>query len=197
MNKLLVMTFSSLVLMGCATLNKPECQNADWRMIGMEDGAKGLLPVNIRKHRIACAKYNITPDLDEYTIGHRQGLTQFCNPLRGYEMGQRGIAYNGVCPEALEGPFLESFDRGQVLRSKLEEINRIVLQIKNNKRNIEDLRGELTEKKKRLISGVTTEGDRARLVDEIEKIQDNINSVEDKIHRLKRTKEQRETELTL
>ena len=37
----LIATICLILLSGCATMNRSECQTADWRMIGLEDGSQG------------------------------------------------------------------------------------------------------------------------------------------------------------
>ena len=51
------------VLSGCAIQGINECHYADWRTIGYEDGAHGINASRINKHRNACAKHGIAPDL--------------------------------------------------------------------------------------------------------------------------------------
>ncbi len=87
-----------LALSGCSSLNEKECQAADWRMIGYEDGALGRSTMQLKEHREACAKHGITPDLDTYRMGHEAGLVEYCHPLKAYQLGRGGKAYPRLCP---------------------------------------------------------------------------------------------------
>ena len=69
-----------LIVSGCATLNEEECLTANWQIIGLEDGSEGHLETYLGKHREACAKYGVTPDLEQYRIGHAEGVQSFCTP---------------------------------------------------------------------------------------------------------------------
>ena len=70
MNKGIVISIGviwiSFSFFSCATLNKDECLTADWYQIGYEDGAKGYPLSRIGKHRKACAKHGVTPDMPPY-----------------------------------------------------------------------------------------------------------------------------------
>ena len=83
-------------------MNESECRNADWRMIGMEDGIDGRQQSYIGKHRQACAKHDITPDSVAYRQGYSEGLKQYCTEMKGFVLGKKGAAYHGVCPPESE-----------------------------------------------------------------------------------------------
>ena len=87
-------------------MNESECATADWRMIGLEDGMAGKTTAQIGEHRRACAKHNITPNLDMYTAGHQQGVKTFCLEANGFKFGHSGGSYNGICPDHLAQNFL-------------------------------------------------------------------------------------------
>jgi hypothetical protein len=96
-------------------MSKDECLAIDWRTIGYEDGVRGYSGDHIAQHRKACAKYGVRADLELYQDGRRQGLREFCQPINGYHLGERGGSYGGVCPAELERPFLTAFDSGHEL----------------------------------------------------------------------------------
>lgn len=195
MRKVVIISFASLWLMGCATMNKSQCYNADWHMIGMEDGMKGRLTDYIGKHRVACAKHNVTPDLGEYRQGRAEGLEQFCTLANGFNIGLSGYGYNGVCPAQLAGPFLDGFAQGQDLYFRYNAIKRVSSQIQSEHRRIEKIDDEISVKKEKLLSEKASKSDRALLLREIEDLQDKIRDVEKNIHKLKRSKAKMEMEL--
>ena len=64
-----------LLLQGCATtMNENECVHVDWRTVGYEDGARGEHAHRLVLHRNACAELSVTPDLEAYQAGLREGL---------------------------------------------------------------------------------------------------------------------------
>lgn len=58
-----IISFFALVVLvsSCASLSKDECVNADWRLIGYEDGSNGAGRVRIGQHRKACADHGVVP----------------------------------------------------------------------------------------------------------------------------------------
>ena len=101
-----------LVLGGCSSMSKSECLAVDWRTIGYEDGARGYAGERIAQHRKACAKHGVTPDLDLYQAGRREGLHEYCQPANGFRVGARGAGYGGVCPAEMEVEFIDAYESG-------------------------------------------------------------------------------------
>ncbi len=114
-NRLLIPILFSLLISGCAAMDKSECLNAQWRSVGYEDGTKGYDASRIGEYRKSCAEYNVLPNLEEYMQGRQQGLTQWCTPSNGYYQGTRGAIYNGICPEALESDFELAMSEGKAV----------------------------------------------------------------------------------
>ena len=51
-----ILVFALLAfLFSCATMNQSECVNENWKIVGMEDGAKGRALSYLSNHRKACA----------------------------------------------------------------------------------------------------------------------------------------------
>ena len=94
-------------------MSKSECQNADWRIIGYEDGANGSLAAQIGERRKACAKYDVTPDKVAYDAGYREGIVAFCSYQRGQQQGMTGEVFSPVCSQ--ESDYRTGYDDG-VLR---------------------------------------------------------------------------------
>ncbi len=190
MKKLLAVACASLWLMGCSmgTLNKVQCQNADWYTFGLADGSNGGGLSNMQGYQMACSKYGVRIDPDMYTKGHEKGIRSYCTPSRGFESGKSGVQYQGVCPPDLEGPFLEAFARGSELHAKITDLNNISAQIENHERQIDALEA----KKRKLISDKNPEMDRATLVRESDAIHDKVDDLENKIRRLKKIRREKE-----
>ena len=88
------------LLAACVSLSKEECLNANWRTIGYSDGAAGRTADYIARHQQACARVDVTPDLDEWLAGREEGLPRYCTPANAYSVGRRGSSVSPVCPEA-------------------------------------------------------------------------------------------------
>jgi hypothetical protein len=103
---------AALLLPGCATMNRSECQTVDWQTVGYEDGVTGQSSDRIARHRKACAKYGVTPDLRAYQLGREQGLREYCTVDNGYRLGERGAQLPGFCPADLHGDFSSAYRDG-------------------------------------------------------------------------------------
>ncbi|MGH8166717.1 MAG: DUF2799 domain-containing protein, partial [Woeseiaceae bacterium] len=108
-----VVTFIAiLALSGCASMSGDECAMSDWHTIGFEDGSRGYTADRLGDHRKACAKHGVAPDFQAYQAGRDEGLQEFCQPSRAFNLGANGGHYNGVCNSSLEPQFLDAYRSG-------------------------------------------------------------------------------------
>lgn len=182
--KLLLIITTSLLVSACATLNESECENADWQIIGLEDGSSGRLLAYIKNHRKACAEHGVTPNLNRYQDGHAEGLTQFCTAEVGFSQGKRGRHYNGVCPVELRGNFLYGYERGRELYSLQREINQNNSQIKKNKTLLQGMQISIDELELKLISKAGSATERLSMLQNLKKHQTNYIELESETHNL-------------
>ncbi len=124
----------ALVLSGCASLSEEECHSADWHMIGYEDGAAGREAARLGEHREACSDYGITPDLQAYRRGRDEGLREYCQPRRAYQLGRGGQGYPHVCPPELQEGLQTAYRDGRSIYELASEVSGIerTLQRKQN-----------------------------------------------------------------
>lgn len=107
---------------GCATLSQNECNTADWRSIGLEDGSRGY-PVNrVGAHRKACSEYGIQPDLEQYRLGHGEGVRIYCQPENGYQIGKRGDSLSSLCPDEMKSAFRAGYAAGKEIYSSNQAV---------------------------------------------------------------------------
>lgn len=169
---------AAVLVSSCATLNKSECREADWQTIGLEDGAKGHPLTYIGKHRKACAEHGVTPDLDQYGLGHNAGLKRFCTPDSGFKQGRAGRSYNNVCPTELEGRFLAGYDTGRELHELKSEIDRMLREARTADAEKAALEQNLQNVENMLVSGVMSASDRQALLDEFKQMQKRQTTLE-------------------
>ena len=144
-------------LSGCASLDKYECLNADWRTLGYQDGARGKVADVIGNYRKDCAKHGVAPDLDAYTAGRDEGLLEYCREANGFRIGYAGKIYQGVCPQDLEYDFKVGYRDGRELYELNAAVRSAEREIKNRRTSLEGLQEELAAAEAELISdGVTT-----------------------------------------
>ena len=171
-------------LAGCATMSGDECATSDWTAVGYEDGSRGYTSERFGKHRKACAKHGITADFEAYQQGRSQGLVEFCQPGRGFNLGVNGGQYNGVCSVELEADFLDAYRVGQqlyTLRSKVSSAN---TQIYNKKHELEDIEDQITHNEALLIGDQTTTEDRVLLLADLKRLSERTGELEIEIEAL-------------
>lgn len=171
-------------LAGCATMSGDECATSDWTAVGYEDGSRGYTSERFGKHRKACAKHGITADFEAYQQGRSQGLVEFCQPGRGFNLGVNGGQYNGVCSVELEADFLDAYRVGQqlyTLRSKVSSAN---TQIHNKKHELEDIEDQITHNEAQLIGDQTTTEDRVLLLADLKRLSERTGELENTIEAL-------------
>jgi prefoldin subunit 5 len=169
------------VLVACASMSKEECLNANWKNIGYEDGSLGKPETTIQSHRKACAKINVTPDLSQYQLGHREGARSYCKKATGYQAGVSGGAYYNICPADLEPAFLKAYRLGQELFAVSQQRNQIAQAISGFESSIESLEQQKIEQEKSIVSAGSSSNERRAYLNEIRRIEDEIRSLERQI----------------
>lgn len=150
---ILTFSFIAVFLSSCSTLNKDECKTAGWKTIGYADGARGYKATRIDKHRSACAKHSIRPNLNAYNTGRVEGLYQYCTPATAYKKGLSGYNYNGVCTEHNEEIFLDAFNHGLIIYQAKNELKKLHTEYAEEEHYIIQLERKLYKKEDKLVSG--------------------------------------------
>lgn len=169
---------------GCATMSGDECVTSDWTAVGYEDGSRGYTSDRFGKHRKACAKHGVTADFQAYQKGREQGLVEFCQPARGFNLGSNGRQYYGVCSVELEADFLDAYRVGQrlyTLRSNVTTANSLIY---NKKNELEDIEDQIAQNTALLISDETTTEDRVLILAELKQLSERTGELETEIEAL-------------
>ncbi len=167
---------------GCATMDKSECRNADWKTVGLEDGSAGRQLSYVGNHRKACAEYGVKPDLEAYRDGHAVGARQFCTPANGFRQGRAGRAYPGICPAELEGGFLAAHATGRQLHDLSSEINHLQRDVRKMGDDRDDLVKRSDNIESLLVAGGLSANDRKSLLDQFRQMQADIALLDADIH---------------
>jgi len=171
--KTLILTALASAILGCASMSKNECLNANWHMIGLEDGARGASSQMLSNHRKACAKVNVTPDLDQYLAGHREGLNRYCVYHSGLALGQRGADVNHECPASARA-FYDGYDFGVKIyqaHSKMDELNQ---KIEATRSHIDAINQEIADKEAALVDGTGSRRARREALDSIAQLREEL-----------------------
>lgn len=150
-------------LIGCSTLSKNECLQANWYELGWRDGNLGTPRSLFQEHADACVEHNVRAEKAEYFRGRDDGLINFCTYDNGFSQGRYGKSYNYVCPPYLEASFLAGFSSGR----KVYNYNRKVVVLEKRLKKIDD---EIQVKEKLLFSSEVNKKQRALLRSEIRQL---------------------------
>ncbi len=189
------MVLAITVLSGCASMSSEECANSDWVAIGYEDGSRGYTTDKFGSRRKACAKHGVTADFKAYQEGREEGLVEFCQPSRGYNLGVSGGSYYGVCDVAMEGDFLDAYRVGSQLHSLRSNVNNTSSRIYSKEAELKRTREKIREKQAELISDEVTPQDRLLLLGDIRELAERSGELEEEIEQLVADKARHEHEL--
>jgi hypothetical protein len=182
-------------LSGCASMSSEECANSDWVAIGYEDGSRGYMTDKFGSRRVACAKHGVTADFKAYQEGREEGLVEFCQPSRGYNLGVSGGSYYGVCDVAMEEEFLDAYRVGSQLHSLRSNVNNANSRIYTKEAEIKRTREKIRDKQAQLISDDVTPQDRLLLLSDIRELAERAGELEAEIEQLVAVKARHEHEL--
>jgi hypothetical protein len=177
----LVSMVALMGLSGCASMSAEECAASDWRTIGYEDGAMGYTGDRIGSHRKACAKHGVAPDFEAYQAGRKEGLRQYCQPSRGFNVGASGARYNGVCPGDMEPDFVDAYNTGHKLYNLRSNVNRANSAVIAREAELERTRDRIRQIEADLISRETLAEDRILLLVDLKEESERIGELEAEI----------------
>lgn len=151
-------------------MSEEECAYSDWTAVGYEDGADGRSGDRFGDYRRACADFGITPDFAAWQDGRERGLVEYCQPLRGFQVGQTGGRYNGVCSAQLEPDFLDAYRLGSELFNLRSQLRTIVSRLEANANDIANIDADVAEIESIIILDDTTAEERANLLAEMREL---------------------------
>jgi len=179
--RIVLVILAALLATSCATMDKSECRQADWQMIGIEDGAKGHPVSYIGNHRKACAEFGVQPDLARYQLGHQTGLTQFCTARNGFNQGRAGRKYNEVCPAGLREQFVRGYNTGRELNLLNSEIDHMRHDAQFKKTEMTELGERMQNIETMLVSGAISAKVRKTLLEQYKEMQPRMTTLESEI----------------
>lgn len=100
----LLLAALTLILAGCESLSPAQCATANWRQMGVQDGARGRTD-RAASYYESCTKAGLRIDVLSYRAGRLEGLQSYCQPGNAINEGLAGRTYAGVCPLPLDQTF--------------------------------------------------------------------------------------------
>ncbi|HWM29279.1 MAG TPA: DUF2799 domain-containing protein [Woeseiaceae bacterium] len=173
-----------VTLSGCASMSGDECAMSDWHTIGFEDGSRGYTADRLGDHRKACAKHGVAPDFQAYQAGRDEGLQEFCQPSRAFNLGANGGHYNGVCNSSLEPQFLDAYRSGYHLYNLRSNVNSATYQINAKEQERDEIKEEIRAKEAALIASGTTTEERILLLADLKDLSERTGQLESEIYLL-------------
>ena len=161
-----------------------ECATSDWSAVGYEDGSRGYTTERFASHRKACAKHGITPDFQAYQGGRTDGLVEYCQPSRGYNLGASGGRYDGVCAFELEPDFLDAYRVGQQLYTLQSNVDSANSQIYSKEHELEDIERYLANAEARVIATETSTEERVQSLADVKRLSERTGELETEIELL-------------
>ncbi len=182
--KRLALLLVATALSGCATMNADQCAMSDWHAVGYEDGSRGSTTDRFGQYRKACAKHGVAPDFQAYQVGRKEGLVEFCQPARGYNLGASGGTYHGVCDVAMEEEFLDAYRVGSQLYTLRSNVSRANSAIASREAKIASNLESIQEKEAQLIAEDTAIEDRVLILADLKRLAEEQGELEAEIDML-------------
>lgn len=175
--KLAFCSAAFLTLAGCATLSEGECLTGDWRLIGYQDGANGQPASRVGEHGEACARYGVSPNLDIWQMGYREGLVQYCTRSSGFRAGVTGSTYYGVCTGPYEGEFVQAFNDGRQVHDVRQALSQAQSDGYSITSQIDDLEGDRDWARQQADNEELSKEERDRWFDEVERLSERLGDL--------------------
>jgi len=112
---LFVMLLVSLACAKQTSVSESQCTAGDWQTIGYRDGSTGARSTRLLAHQDACVQHGVIPDRDQYMVGWKQGVAEFCNPNNGFAVGHSGRRDANICPADQRQDFQRAYKEGRSL----------------------------------------------------------------------------------
>ena len=191
----IILAIAALVMSGCASMSGDECAASDWHAVGYADGSNGYTSDRFSKYTKACSKHGISPDFRAYQVGRDEGLVEFCQPSRGYNLGVSGGRYHGVCDAAMEEEFLDAYRVGHQLYTLRSAVNNANSRISNKEYELERIDDKMSSHEAAVIAEDTTVQDRVLLLAELKELSERKGELEAEIEELIQDRARHEYEL--
>lgn len=174
LTELIVLVFVPIFFgVGCSTMSKEECGEADWNHVGYIDGRMGKSELFIEEHKRACGISDV--DTASYNEGRRRGLKEYCTSRSAYDIGAQGLQLADLCPEAIKPELWSQYLQGRKTFELKTERRKVQKEFEKERERIESDRSVVGSIAKTfsLLTGVSGTQDKEN---HIALLSDKINS---------------------
>lgn len=174
-----------LALAACETTSRPamtsaQCAVADWKALGYQDGASGRALERFVARQEACVAAGYGADQVAYMAGRREGLWNWCQPERAFQLGFEGASYNGVCPIDLDGVFRDAHGEGLRAYHALSALRSAESSVSSLRSEREDIERKIDANEAGLIAS-QTDDERLRHRNELVRLRDARHRIDGRI----------------
>lgn len=169
------------MLTGCASMSPEECSVSDWYAVGFTDGARGMPVSRFDRYREACGAHGVAPDFDAYRTGRNEGLQDFCQPEKGFNLGNSGRSNPGVCPAELKAAFAEAYTSGYRLFELRSAVHQLEREMNSRHQQLLALQTEQDELEASLISAEPTVEERMQMLLALKNLGEEMRRLEDEM----------------
>ena len=169
----LIIIAAVLALGGCgggASVSQNQCIASDWQTLGYRDGINGVNSSQLLAHQDACVKHGIIPDREGYMLGWREGIREYCQPYNAFNVGQRGVRYDNICPNDMQADFIAAYKDGRALFKARAEVNRLQNLIARNESRREHVKAELLVAMAEQLNPMITTQERVALLARMQRL---------------------------
>lgn len=181
MNKAIMclLLLPALVLVGCSSMGRSECVNADWYLVGFGDGSLGWPVSRLDEHRRACSRVDVVPDIEQYRLGHGEGVREYCTVPRAYSEGSRGATYQGVCPADMDQSFRRAYNDGLALYTVTNALAAMDNTLNTYYSRMDDIEKDIAELERAIVSDSSSADSRRENLDAIRNLRDELAGVQE------------------
>lgn len=131
MKRIYIISLIVLMLSGCSTYTKTQCEGFDHRQLGYLAGANGETShlSALENFKKTCSEdYGLLPDEAKMKEGWAQGLQYYCSEEGGARAGSVGGQYTGACPKDSEAKFLKTYNPARMgyLEKRVAELEALL-----------------------------------------------------------------------
>jgi hypothetical protein len=135
-----LLLLSALAVSGCASMTESQCRVADWKRVGLSDGASGVAESRLASYAEDCGEIGVEPDAQAYRQGWDLGIAQFCTPANGWRAGLNGQSgKEAVCQgQPTFGIFSRYLQAGLQVHETQSRMNRNDDEMRRLQKRLED-----------------------------------------------------------
>ncbi|MBT3980385.1 MAG: DUF2799 domain-containing protein [Bacteriovoracaceae bacterium] len=102
----------SILISGCSSISKEECQTTDWFLKGQELGSLGKSSSRAKKNMKVCQEKGVSPNLAQFRKGYEEGLADHCSYDNGKILGESGKSSSLFCKGKLKSNYINGYRVG-------------------------------------------------------------------------------------